>query len=86
MSLPCYTWNFDLIFCRQAKNNVNMDSAKFQKHWTSFGIFSNFPFPSTSENHKNYFFIRNFVPLVGFAPKNPKLNLGTITWERLVEK
>ena len=52
LSSPCSTWNFDLIFCREAKNNVNMDSAKFQRHWIMFGIFFYFPKMNTSENHK----------------------------------
>ncbi len=63
-----------------------MDSAKFQRVWTTFGICFNFPERNTSENHKKQFPIRYFVPPVGFGPKNPKLDLGAITWARFVEE
>ena len=49
LSSPCYAWKFDPIFCRQAKNNVQMDSAKFHRHRITFGVyvvfffFFNFP-------------------------------------------
>ena len=47
-----YALNSELIFCRQAKNNVSMDSANFQGLWTTFAISFYFPYSSTSENHK----------------------------------
>jgi len=59
---------------------VRMDSANFQTVWTAFGIFFIFPKRNTSRSRKKYLPSRNFVPPVGFGPKNPMVDLGAITW------
>lgn len=82
-----HAWNFDLSFRRRARNNADVDAAKFQRDWSTFEICFNFPERSTLPKIvKNTFRVGNFVPPVGFGPNDPTLDLGTITWARLAEE